>query len=83
MAREKDETKRSAILAAAKRLFAKQGFHGTSISDLARETDLPVGSIYTYFENKEALIRIVVEEGWGEFFDGLLRILGTASTPGT
>jgi AcrR family transcriptional regulator len=71
MAREKDEGKRLAIMAAAKRLFAREGFHGASISDLARETALPVGSIYTYFENKEALIRSVIDEGWGEFFEGL------------
>jgi AcrR family transcriptional regulator len=71
MAREKDEGKRAAIMAAAKHLFAEHGFHGASMSDLARETSLPVGSIYTYFENKEALIRSVIDEGWSEFFGAL------------
>lgn len=80
MAREKDESKRLAIMASAKRLFAEHGFHGASISDLARETGLPVGSIYTYFENKEAVIHSVVEEGWAEFFDGLTLILSLAPT---
>ena len=61
MAREKDEGKRQAIMAAAKKLFAQEGFHGASISDMARETGLPVGSIYTYFENKEDLIRSVID----------------------
>jgi AcrR family transcriptional regulator len=78
MAREKDEAKRGAILAGAKRLFAAQGFHGTSMSDLAAETGLPVGSIYTYFENKEALIRSVVDSGWGEFWESLVSILDSA-----
>ncbi|MBL8968279.1 MAG: helix-turn-helix transcriptional regulator, partial [Spirochaetaceae bacterium] len=73
MAREKDEAKRRAILAAAKRLFAERGFHGTSVADLARGTGLPVGSIYTYFENKEALMASVLEEGWNLFFEGLGR----------
>jgi len=42
MARERDEAKRQAILAAAKRLFAGRGFKGTSLSELARaETDPP------------------------------------------
>jgi AcrR family transcriptional regulator len=81
MAREKDEGKRAAIMAAAKRLFAKEGFHGASMSDLARETGLPVGSIYTYFENKEALVRSVIDEGWGEFFDGLCLALSRADGP--
>ena len=71
MARERDEGKRQAILLAAKRLFAARGFHAASVSDLAREVDLPVGSIYTYFENKEALFRSVVEEGWEGFYGAL------------
>ena len=81
MAREKDEGKRQAIMAAAKKLFAQEGFHGASISDMARETGLPVGSIYTYFENKEDLIRTVIDEGWGEFFDGLTLALSRAESP--
>lgn len=81
MAREKDEGKRQAIMSAAKKLFAQDGFHGASVSDLARETGLPVGSIYTYFENKEDLIRCVIDEGWGEFFDGLTAALSRAESP--
>jgi len=79
MARERDEAKRLAILAAAKRLFAARGFFATSVSDLAREVDLPVGSIYTYFENKEAVLQTVVEEGWNEF---LLALEGAMAGPG-
>ncbi len=79
MARERDEGKRLAILAAAKRLFAAHGFYGTSVSDLAREVDLPVGSIYTYFDGKEAIIRTVIEEGWEAFFAALA---GAISGPG-
>ena len=79
MARERDEGKRLAILAAAKRLFAARGFFGTSVSDLAREVELPVGSIYTYFENKEAILRTVMDEGWNEF---LLSLEGAINGPG-
>jgi AcrR family transcriptional regulator len=79
VARERDEGKRSAILAAAKRLFAARGFHGTSVSDLAREVELPVGSIYTYFDGKEAIVHTVIEEGWEGFFSALA---GAVSGPG-
>jgi AcrR family transcriptional regulator len=79
MARERDEAKRLAILAVAKRLFAARGFHGTSVSDLAGEVELPVGSIYTYFENKEAIVATVIEEGWEAFFAALAE---TVSGPG-
>jgi Transcriptional regulator len=81
MARERDESKRQAILAAAKRLFAARGFHGTSVSDLAREIDLPVGSIYTYFDSKEAIVRTIVEEGWDAFFETLSRSVEGPGAP--
>lgn len=81
MARERDEGKRLAILAAAKRLFAAQGFHGTSVSDLAREVDLPIGSIYTYFDGKDAIVRSVVEEGWEAFFSALAATVAGPGAP--
>jgi AcrR family transcriptional regulator len=81
MAREKDEAKRQAILGAAKRLFAARGFNGASVSELASDIGLPVGSIYTYFENKDALARAVIDEGWEEFFAGLSASLAAAAEP--
>jgi AcrR family transcriptional regulator len=80
MSREKDEGKRQAILEAGKRLFGERGFHGASVADLARETGLPVGSIYTYFEGKDAVIRAIVEEGWSAFYGELSA--GFAAAPG-
>lgn len=81
MARERDEGKRLAILAAAKRLFAAHGFDGTSVSDLARDVDLPVGSIYTYFDGKESIIRTVIEEGWESFFEALSEAIAGPGKP--
>jgi AcrR family transcriptional regulator len=81
MARERDEAKRLAILAAAKRLFAARGFHGTSVSDLAGEVELPVGSIYTYFENKEAIVATVIDEGWEAFFATLAEAVSGPGKP--
>ena len=81
MAREKDEGKRQAILAAAKRLFAAKGFHGTSISDIVREVGLPAGSLYTYFGSKDEVFRSVIDEGWEEFFGSLSEALEAAERP--
>jgi len=81
MAREKDESKRQAILSSAGRLFAERGYHGTSVADMARETDLPVGSIYTYFENKEAVLSAVIEEGWSDFLGTMKDNLSRAAGP--
>jgi len=81
MAREKDESKRVAIMEAAERLFAERGYHGTSVADMARETDLPVGSIYTYFDNKEAVLSAVIEEGWSGFLERMKAALALQLGP--
>ncbi|HEV8633379.1 MAG TPA: helix-turn-helix domain-containing protein [Chloroflexota bacterium] len=49
--------KRSAILRAAVRLFARGEFHGTNVPRLAREAGVADGTIYNYFQNKEDLAR--------------------------
>jgi AcrR family transcriptional regulator len=66
MARSKSEDKRALILLTSKTLFARKGFFNTSISDIVKETGLPVGSIYTYFKNKEEIVKVIIDEGWDD-----------------
>jgi AcrR family transcriptional regulator len=56
--------RRDAIIAAAKKVFARNGFHDTTIADIAKEADLAYGSVYWYFDSKDDLFRqlIAVEE---------------------
>ncbi len=68
MARRKDADKRQLILGEAKRMFAGKGYDATSMAALAKHIGIPVGSLYTYFESKEALLNTIIEEGWNEFF---------------
>ncbi|MFB9990910.1 TetR/AcrR family transcriptional regulator [Deinococcus oregonensis] len=49
-------TKRQHVLDAAARVFAEKGFHAATIKDVATAAGVAHGSIYTYFENKEALL---------------------------
>ena len=49
------------ILESAARAFARKGFHGTSIDDIAREAGISPSSLYRYFEGKEALYRAMVD----------------------
>jgi AcrR family transcriptional regulator len=81
MARIKDENKRVAILQSSKMLFAEKGFYNTSISDIVNETGLPVGSIYTYFKNKEEIVRVIIEEGWNELQESLEKALSSTTSP--
>ncbi|MER3452824.1 MAG: TetR/AcrR family transcriptional regulator [Acidimicrobiia bacterium] len=55
------ERRREAILAAAKRVFARKGYHATKISDIARAARISYGSIYWYFDSKDALFDAVIE----------------------
>jgi AcrR family transcriptional regulator len=77
MARLKDENKRTLIMESSKVLFSRKGFFNTSISDIVRETGLPVGSIYTYFPSKDEIMRVIVEEGWQDLYS---RLLATVSS---
>ena len=80
MARARDEAKRGAILLAAKHLFARHGFHKTSISDIKRESGLPVGSIYTYFGSKDDIMSTIIDEGWQELYNRVDQGFNAATT---
>jgi TetR/AcrR family transcriptional regulator, transcriptional repressor of aconitase len=54
---EREEATRRRILKAARHVFVEKGFHRASIDDVVAACGLSVGAIYTYFPNKEELIR--------------------------
>jgi AcrR family transcriptional regulator len=49
------------LIDAARKLFAAQGYAGTSLDDVARESDVTKGALYHHFEDKTALFRAVFE----------------------
>jgi TetR/AcrR family transcriptional repressor of nem operon len=51
----KGEQTREMILERAAQLFSRQGYFGSSLSDIMRETGLEKGGIYNHFESKEHL----------------------------
>ena len=61
--RKKGEISREKIIAAAYRLFLKQGYHATTMRQVVHEAGLTMGGIYAHFENKEAIwIAILIEK---------------------
>lgn len=52
--------KRDRILRVAVEEFANNGFENTSIQQIAKKSEISVGSVYKYFENKETLFSMVV-----------------------
>lgn len=52
---------RQSIIAASHRLFLEQGFHGTTMRQIARESGLALGSLYTHFPGKDELFKAVFD----------------------
>ncbi len=50
------------IIEAVLKLSSRQGFHETSLRDLARATGLSMGGLYTYFDGKETLLLMILTE---------------------
>jgi AcrR family transcriptional regulator len=55
------EDRREQIIDAAMRVFARKGFLRATNKDIADEIDITPGLIYHYFENKEAVLRAIIE----------------------
>ncbi len=57
--------RRRAILDAAVRVFARQGFHACRVSDIADEAGVAYGLLYHYFPSKEEVLNTLFLERWG------------------
>ena len=58
---ERGNTKKE-ILEAALELFSVQGFEATSISQIAGAVGIRKASLYSHFENKQAILDALVQE---------------------
>ncbi|HEY62517.1 MAG TPA: TetR/AcrR family transcriptional regulator [Anaerolineae bacterium] len=55
----KGEQTHDGIVDAAHSLFVKQGYHGTSMRQIALDANIALGGIYNHFKNKEEIFREV------------------------
>lgn len=74
------ESSRTEILDAALELFAKNGFHATSISQIAEKAGISKGLMYNYFKSKDELLKNIIEEGF-HMLDELMAEISTESEP--
>jgi AcrR family transcriptional regulator len=58
----KGERSRARIIQAAHRLFVENGYHGTSMRQVAEQSGLALGGIYNHFAGKEEIFAAVVAE---------------------
>jgi TetR/AcrR family transcriptional regulator, fatty acid metabolism regulator protein len=66
--------KRRVILDAAVRVFAREGFHGCRVSDVADEAGVAYGLVYHYFESKEDMLDTLFTERWQLLLDAIVAI---------
>ncbi|MBW7901215.1 MAG: TetR/AcrR family transcriptional regulator [Rhodocyclaceae bacterium] len=57
------EARPSELTAAALDLFVEKGFAATRLDDVAARAGVSKGTLYLYFDSKEALFKAVIEEG--------------------
>lgn len=68
---EAAEGERAAIVAAAERLFARHGYEGVSMRNVAREAGSSAAALYRLFPHKRALLRTIWEEALAKLDAGL------------
>lgn len=52
---------RAQLIRAAAHTIHRQGFHRTTLADIAREAKFPLGNLYYYFKTKEALCAAILD----------------------
>jgi AcrR family transcriptional regulator len=58
--------KRSRLVSAAVGLAYQNGFGATSLADIAREAEVPLGNVYYYFKTKDEIGAMIVEQRLAE-----------------
>ncbi len=70
--RRKDDEKERCIKEAVIELILQEGFHGASISKIAKMAGVSPATVYIYFENKENMLQDIYSEYSEEIYDYLL-----------
>ena len=63
--------KRTRLIEAANKLIHQQGFNQTTLADIARESEVPLGNVYYYFKTKEEIGSALIEHR-ANFYRGLI-----------
>lgn len=75
------EARRRQILDAARRCFAAEGFHATSMQDILAASGLSAGAVYRYFPGKEAIVTAIASESLAQVTAAIDAMAGTDPLP--
>lgn len=73
--------RRSAIIAAATRLFAEQGYHPTSVQDIVDALGVGKGVFYWYFPSKDELLKEILRASLFDLRTTQERAIGSTENP--
>ena len=72
------DEQRAHILGAARQVFARKGFHQTSIKDIMEEAKVSNGAIFTYFKTKDEMILEIIRENLGQIIQRINEIVASS-----
>jgi AcrR family transcriptional regulator len=72
--------RRAEMIAAARRCFARDGFHQASMPDIAAEAGLSAGAFYRYFPSKDDLVFEVAQQAFATVFGPVDDLLAAGTT---
>ncbi len=75
------DARRAALVERAAALFAKKGFDGASLADLARACKVSKALLYHYFPSKEAILFEVMESHIHALVDAARRVKASRAAP--
>jgi TetR/AcrR family transcriptional regulator len=70
---------RRQLLDAAEEVFGRKGFHETTLKEIAELAEFSVGSVYSFFENKDDLFRQIFVRRGEEFMPAMAEVLADES----
>ena len=78
---QRTDATRKALLVAARRIFARDGFEASRIEEIAAITGHTRGAFYAHFENKEELFFALLEQEANQRLDELRSRIESEATP--
>lgn len=70
--RKKDDEKERSIKEAVIKLILQEGFHGASVSKIAKIAGVSPATVYVYYENKENMLQDIYQEYSEEIYGYLI-----------
>ena len=73
--------KREAILRAATRVFARNGYFSSKVADIARAADVADGTVYLYFKSKEEILHSIFDQNMAEAIAACRQLIENSRDP--